>query len=199
MPAFTHSWLEACSECLACGLAQQRQHVVISRGNPEARVMLIGEAPGANEDVAGEPFVGRSGQLLDRLLIEVGFDPLVDVFVTNAVKCRPPDNRKPTTAELLACRPWLDQQINVVNPRWVVLVGATAVRAMLGRKQSMGSLRGQWIALHDRQWMPIFHPSYLLRNPSCEPGKPVSLTRDDLRQVRAQLCQGEPASGEPIP
>ena len=194
---FETSWLAACADCTNCGLAIQRQRVVISRGNPAARVMVIGEAPGASEDEQGLPFVGRSGRVLDGLFTGAGLDPDTDLFITNVVKCRPPENRKPTAAELRACRPWIQKQIEVVDPPLVVLVGATAVKAMLGSKQAMGSLRGVWIEQDGRSWMPIFHPSYLLRNPSRDPGKPVSLTLEDLRQVRDRLCQCEPASGAP--
>ena len=194
---FETAWLAACADCTNCGLATQRQRVVISRGNPAARVMVIGEAPGASEDEQGLPFVGRSGRVLDGLFTSAGLDPDTDLFITNVVNCRPPENRKPTAVELRACLPWIQRQIEVVDPPLVVLVGATAVKAMLGSKQAMGSLRGAWIEQDGRSWMPVFHPSYLLRNPSRDPGKPVSLTLEDLRQVRDRLCQCEPASGAP--
>ena len=196
---FDPAWLERCRHCSNCGLASTRQHVVMSRGNPQARVMVIGEAPGASEDEQGRPFVGRSGQLLDQLLLMAGLDPAADVFISNVVKCRPPNNRKPSALELKACRPWIDDQIARVDPAVVILVGATAVAAMVNSKQPMRGLRGEWIHHNDRLWMPIFHPSYLLRNPSREPGKPVSLTVADLRQVQKWLCQGEPAFGAPLP
>ena len=196
---FSVEWLRACRGCCRCPLSAQRQQVVVSRGNPNAKVMVIGEAPGASEDAQGLPFVGRSGQLLDHLLVEAGLMPDRDLFITNVVKCRPPDNRKPSARELSACRPWIDEQMAVVDPAIVILVGATAVSAMLGRKQAMRSLRGVWIEQEQRTWMPIFHPSYLLRNPSRDPGKPVSLTLEDLRQVRDRLCQCVPASGAPKP
>ena len=198
-PEFDPAWLQACRACSDCDLAVGRQQVVISRGSPAAALMLIGEAPGAQEDERGEPFVGRSGRLLDQLLIQAGFDLARDVFVSNVVKCRPPSNRKPTARELQSCRPWIDHQIAVVNPRVVVLVGATAVAAMLGLKGAMRDRRGVWIDQAERFWMPVFHPSYLLRNPSRDPGKPVDLTLQDLRQVRRRLCQCEPAFGAPIP
>ena len=198
-PEFDPAWLQACRACSDCDLAAGRQQVVISRGSPAAALMLIGEAPGADEDERGEPFVGRSGRLLDQLLIQAGFDLARDVFVSNVVKCRPPNNRKPTARELQSCRPWIDHQIAVVNPRVVVLVGATAVAAMLGLKGAMRDRRGVWIDQAERLWMPVFHPSYLLRNPSRDPGKPVDLTLQDLRQVRRRLCQCEPAFGAPIP
>ena len=181
--------LNDCHNCTDCDLAATRQRVVISRGSPTARLMLIGEAPGAREDASGEPFVGRSGQLLDRLLVETGFDLQCDLYVCNAVKCRPPQNRRPKRSELLACRPWLDLQIASINPEVIVLVGATAVEAILGIKGGMTQLRGEWRRWDGRAVMPIFHPSYLLRNPSSDEGAPIDLTRRDLATVRQQLCE----------
>ena len=148
--------------------------------------MLIGEAPGADEDATGLPFVGRSGQLLDGLLLQAGLD---DVYICNAIKCRPPDNRRPTATELTACRPWLAAQITLVAPELVLLVGATALQGVLGIKGGITSLRGQWRPWQGRWLMPILHPSYLLRNPSERPGSPKALTLDDLRQVRERLAQ----------
>ena len=184
----------ACGACTRCGLSSGRQQVVISRGHHRARLMLIGEAPGATEDWAGEPFVGRSGQLLDQLLAEAGLDPSRDVYLCNVVKCRPPDNRKPRAVELAACRPWLDQQIAWVDPPLIGLLGATALAGVMGVKSGMTQLRGQWLAgegplLGGRLLMPLFHPSYLLRNPSLAEGKPKGLTREDLRGAAERLRQ----------
>jgi uracil-DNA glycosylase family 4 len=137
---------DQCGACQGCPLAQGRQQVVFSRGNPQARLMLIGEAPGAQEDALGQPFVGRSGQLLDQLLAEAGLDSNRDAYICNGVKCRPPENRKPTARELAACRPWLEQQIVLVQPQVLVLVGATALQAVLAIKGPISQLRGQWLA-----------------------------------------------------
>ncbi|MEY4839567.1 MAG: hypothetical protein RLZZ374_475 [Cyanobacteriota bacterium] len=178
---------QQCQACRSCSLALGRQRVVLSRGNPLARLMLIGEAPGAQEDERGQPFVGRSGLLLDQLLAAAGFDSHQDAFIANAVKCRPPGNRKPTTLELAACRPWLQQQIALVQPQVLVLVGATALQAVLGLKGPISQLRGQWQSLGGRACMPIFHPAYLLRNGSIQPGRPRDLTRADLVAVREHL------------
>ena len=185
----TGSNLDACSACMACDLASTRQSVVISRGNPEADLMLIGEAPGAQEDAQGIPFVGRSGRALDQLLREVELDPERDLYICNAIKCRPPNNRRPKKAELASCRSWLDLQLAEVNPRVIVLTGATAVEAILGIKGGMTQLRGQWQSWNQRAVMPIFHPSYLLRNPSKAAGAPLDLTRQDLAAVRRRLCE----------
>ena len=181
--------LRDCEQCTGCDLALTRERVVISRGASTAPLMLIGEAPGAREDALGQPFVGRSGQLLDRLLLEVGLNPESDLYICNAVKCRPPQNRRPKRAELTACRPWLDHQIDQVNPRVIVLLGATAVESLLGIKGGMTQLRGQWLSWDGRDVMPIFHPSYLLRNPSKASDAPTALTRSDLSAVQQRLCE----------
>jgi uracil-DNA glycosylase family 4 len=181
-----------CAACRACGLAAGRTRVVVSRGNPRARLMVIGEGPGAQEDATGQPFVGRAGQLLDQMLASVAIDSNRDAFIANVVKCRPPDNRKPTPAEMAACRPLLEQQIRLVNPSVILLAGATALEGVLGIRGGITRLRGQWHssdaeALQGRRLMPIFHPSYLLRNPSPEQGSPRWLTWQDLQEVRHQL------------
>jgi DNA polymerase len=149
--------------------------------------MVIGEGPGAEEDARGLPFVGRSGQLLDRLLAEAGLDINRDLYIANIVKCRPPDNRRPTAPEMAACRPWLDQQIALVDPALIVLAGATALEGLLGIKGGITRLRGQWRSWGKRELLPVFHPAYLLRHPSREPGKPIDLTLGDLKQVRQRL------------
>ena len=181
--------LRDCEQCTGCDLALTRERVVISRGAATAPLMLIGEAPGAREDALGQPFVGRSGQLLDRLLQDVGLNPESDLYICNAVKCRPPQNRRPKRAELTACRPWLDHQIDQVNPRVIVLLGATAVESLLGIKGGMTQLRGQWLSWDGRDVMPIFHPSYLLRNPSKASDAPTALTLSDLSAVQQRLCE----------
>jgi uracil-DNA glycosylase len=182
----------ACAACRACGLAAGRTQVVVSRGNTQARLMVIGEGPGAQEDASGQPFVGRAGQLLDQMLASVAIDSNRDAFIANVVKCRPPDNRKPTAAEMAACRPWLEQQILLVDPAVILLAGATALEGVLGIKGGITKLRGQWHsseaeALRGRRLMPILHPSYLLRNPSRQQGGPKWLTWHDLQEVRRQL------------
>ena len=180
--------LEAsCLQCQRCDLAKERKHVVVSRGHPSARLMVIGEAPGADEDAQGRPFVGRSGRLLDASLTEVGLDHEDDIYICNLIKCRPPGNRRPTPVELKACRPWLDRQILEVNPEVLLILGATASAALLESRTPISRLRGQWTQWEGRFVMPSFHPSYLLRNPSREPGKPRSLFIADLTQVKDAL------------
>ena len=183
---------EACAACRRCGLAAERQQVVVSRGNPAARLMLIGEGPGAQEDSTGLPFVGRSGQLLDQLLAAAGIDSNRDAYVANVVKCRPPGNRKPTAAEMAACRPLLNRQIALVNPAVILLVGASALEGVLGIRGGITGLRGQWRAseieiLRGRRLMPVLHPSYLFRFNSQAVGSPRALTAADLLDVRRSL------------
>jgi DNA polymerase len=165
-------------------LAVEGTRVVVYRGDPRASVMLIGEAPGAEEDRRGQPFVGRSGQLLDQILHAVDLDPERDVFVTNAVFRRPPENRKPTVEEISWYRPWLLEIVRLVDPKVILLVGGVAVQAVLDEKRGITKIRGQWFDWHGRKVMPIFHPAYLLRNPSRTPGSPKALTWRDVQEVR---------------
>ena len=161
--------------------------IVVSRGNPFAKLMIIGEAPGAKEEEIGEPFVGRSGKLLDKLLQNAGIDINQDVYFCNVVKCRPPKNRRPTKIEIQENLPWLYQQIKLVNPSVIVLVGATALEAILKIKSRISTLRGEWIDWEGKLVMPVFHPSYLLRNPSKEEGKPLSLTKSDFLKIKEKI------------
>jgi len=182
----------ACAACRRCDLADERLQVVVSRGNPAARLMLVGEGPGAQEDASGQPFVGRAGQLLDQLLASAGIDSNRDVYICNVVKCRPPGNRKPTPAEMAACRPWLWRQIEAVDPALILLAGATALEGVLGVKGGITKLRGRWRqntaeGLAGRWLLPVLHPSYLLRHPSSLEGSPKWLTLEDFRDVRRRL------------
>ena len=179
--------MERTNGCGSCDLPVNQPQIVVSRGNPQASLMVIGEAPGAREDELGKPFVGRSGQLLDRLMESVGLDPVVDAYICNVVKCRPPKNRRPTLAEIASYRPWLQQQIELVDPYVIALAGSTAVEAILGIKGGITKLRGQWQHWHGRLLMPLLHPAYLLRNPSPVDGAPIALTRGDLMSIRHRL------------
>jgi DNA polymerase len=140
-----------CGACRRCGLAATRQQVVVGRGNPNARLLLVGEAPGAEEEACGQPFVGRSGRLLEAMLAAAGLDSERDLYIANVIKCRPPGNRKPSRSEIEACRPWLERQIALVRPQLVLLVGATALEALLGIKGGITRLRGQWFHLEASQ------------------------------------------------
>ena len=162
-------------------------NIVVSRGSPFAKLMIVGEAPGAKEEELGEPFVGRSGKLLDKLLQNAGIDISQDVYFCNVVKCRPPQNRRPTKTEIQENLPWLYQQIKLVNPEIIVLVGATALEAILKNKSPISILRGKWINWNGRLVMPVFHPAYLLRNPSKEDGTPMTLTKSDLLKIKEKM------------
>jgi uracil-DNA glycosylase len=178
---------EHCSRCYRCDLGQTRTHAVVSRGNPQAQIMIVGEGPGQQEDEQGLPFVGKSGQLLEKILEAVRLDSTQDVYICNIVKCRPPENRVPTTDEMAACKGYLMEQIRMVDPKIILLTGATAVKGITGIKQGITKIRGQWIEWEGRLCMPIFHPAYLLRNPSREKGSPKWLMWQDIQTVRAKL------------
>ena len=175
------------SACRACRLAEGRTQVVFSRGNPEARLMFVGEAPGADEDRQGLPFVGKAGQLLDRILEAAGIDPN-DVYITNVVKCRPPGNRTPLPDEVKICTQlWLLPEIEIVRPLIIVPLGSVATQFFLGQKVPITRVRGQWFEWNGIKVFPMFHPAYLLRNPSRAPGSPKALTWKDIQEVKRAL------------
>ena len=171
----------------ASDLGNSINKIVVSRGNPFAKLMIIGEAPGAKEEELGKPFVGRSGKLLDKLLQNAGININLDVYFCNVVKCRPPKNRRPTKTEIQENLPWLFQQIKLVNPEIIVLVGATAVEAILENKSPISIIRGKWINWEGRIVIPVFHPSYLLRNQSKDEGTPMSLTKLDFLKIKEKI------------
>jgi len=178
---------KVCLDCKQCALSKTRTNVVFGRGNPKTKIFIIGEGPGHNEDIEGLAFVGRAGKLLDTAFQSVGIDTNRDCYISNIVKCRPPNNRKPQNEEIESCSTWLDQQINLINPKIIVLAGSTAVESYLNIKEPISKIRGKWIERDGRKVMPIFHPSYLLRNPSKEKGKPKWLTWRDLKLVKTEL------------
>jgi uracil-DNA glycosylase len=178
-----------CNRCNRCDLGQTRTHAVVGRGNPTASIMIIGEGPGQNEDETGLPFVGKAGQLLDKILASVHLDTEQDVYICNIVKCRPPNNRAPTPEEMDACKPYLLEQIRLVNPKIILLTGATAVKGILSDKRGITKIRGQWIPWQGYWCMPIFHPAYLLRNPSKDVGSPKWLMWQDIRAVQQKMEQ----------
>ncbi len=163
-------------------------NIVISRGNPSAKLLLVGEAPGPQENIKGKPFVGPAGQLLDKILQAANFDPESDVYITNSVFRMPPGEnganfRKPNDAEIDYYRPFVFEIIRVMNPRVILLTGNVACQSVL-RKTGITSLRGKWVEMDGRWVMPIYHPSYLLRNQSREPGSPKAQMWDDIREAR---------------
>jgi uracil-DNA glycosylase len=176
-----------CQICQRCELGKTRTNAVVGRGSQTAPIMIIGEGPGQNEDEQGLPFVGRSGQLLEKILASVKLTIEKDIYICNVVRCRPPENRVPTPAEVAACKPYLLEQIRLVNPQIILLTGATAVKAITGKKEAISKIRGTWIEWEGRYCMPIFHPAYLLRNPEPTVGKPKWLMWQDIQAVRAKL------------
>lgn len=187
-----------CESCKACELAKTRTNVVFSDGNPStAKIVLIGEAPGETEDLTGTPFVGRAGQLLNEFLEEAGISRENDLYMINTVKCRPPENRVPTDEEKSACRKFLEAQIDIINPKAIILCGATALKAFYptDKKTTISKLRGQWLDINvdgkDYKAMAIFHPSYLLRDHSLKETSPRTLTARDLAEIKATYLSDE--------
>ena len=175
-----------CISCTKCSLSTGRTNVVFGRGNPKARILIIGEGPGQQEDEQALAFVGRAGKMLNKSFLSVGIDTNKDCYVSNIVKCRPPNNRKPKSIEIENCMPWLDSQIELIKPKVIVLAGSTAVQSYLNINQPISKIRGKWITRESIKYMPIFHPSYLLRNSSNEKGKPKWLTIQDLKKVKKE-------------
>ncbi|HYE64633.1 MAG TPA: uracil-DNA glycosylase, partial [Pyrinomonadaceae bacterium] len=151
-------------ECTRCPLNLSRTHVVNSEGSPRARLMFVGEAPGADEDVQARPFVGRAGQLLNKIIEAIGMKR-EDVFIGNVNRCRPPQNRTPTLSEAATCKPFLLREIAVVQPEVIVVLGNTAMKNLLDTKEGITKLRGQFQDYRGIKVMPTFHPAYLLRDP----------------------------------
>ncbi len=173
---------EFIGDCTRCKLAPLRTNLVFGVGDPNAQLMFVGEAPGADEDARGEPFVGRAGQLLTDI-IERGMGlSRSQVYICNVIKCRPPDNRNPEPDEVESCEPFLVRQIELVKPRVIVGLGTFAVQAVLKVKTPISKLRGTWQEVRGVAMMPTFHPAYLLRNPADK-----RLVWADIQQVMAKL------------
>lgn len=158
----------AVANCTRCRLHETRTKTVFARGNPEAELVFVGEGPGEQEDVKGEPFVGAAGKLLDKMITAMGYGR-DEVYICNVVKCRPPQNRKPQADEVTACRPYLVEQLALVRPRVIVALGTTPMQALLRTKDGIMKLRGIWKLYGQIPVMPTFHPAYLLRVPERKP------------------------------
>lgn len=150
--------------CQLCPLRQGCQQVIFGSGNPNSSLLLIGEGPGAQEDLEGIPFVGRAGQLLDKILAAIKLKRS-DVYITNIVKCRPPGNRKPNEEEISTCIPWLKKELDIIKPDFIVLLGATALQAIIDPKGKITKMRGLSIHRDGYHFIPTFHPAALLRDP----------------------------------
>ena len=161
--------------------------LVVGSGNIFGNLVIVGEAPGAQEDLEGKPFVGKSGKFLKNLLGVSGINIYEEVYFCNVIKCRPPRNRKPTPSEISIHKPWLIQQIKLVNPKVVVLAGSTAMKTILEVNKPISQLRGKCFNLKGIEYIPIFHPSYLMRFSQNEINNPYGLTLKDLQNVRNKL------------
>ncbi len=170
-------------DCQRCPLCEKRRNIVFGEGSPEAAVVFVGEGPGDEEDRSGRPFVGRSGELLTKMIEAVGWRR-EDVYICNIVKCRPPGNRNPQLEEVATCRPFLDKQILAIQPRVIVTLGKPAISTLLGRDVAITRARGIWQEWNGFPVMPTFHPAYLLRSYTQKNRQAVW---DDLRAVRARV------------
>jgi DNA polymerase len=185
---------EQVNECRKCSLGSLRTNTVPGEGNPNARIMFVGEAPGADEDAQGRPFVGRAGQLLDKIIEACGLKRS-DVYIGNILKCRPPENRDPRAEEIISCLPYLQRQIEIIEPTIIVALGAHAARTLLNTTKSIGQLRGQFheyytgIGRPPIKLMATYHTAYLLRNYTPENRRRVW---EDMKKVLAEL-------GLPVP
>ena len=170
-------------ECTRCKLHQGRTTLVFGEGNPNANLMFVGEAPGRDEDRQGVPFVGRAGQLLTRIIAAIGLTR-EDVYIANVIKCRPPNNRNPESDEIQTCEPFLFRQVDVIQPRVVVALGAFAIRTLLHTDQAISSVRGQIFDYRGAKLIPTFHPAFLLRSPDRKRD-----VWEDMKKVRALLAE----------
>ena len=185
----TTSWatlMADISQCRRCALREGCQRVVPGEGDPFARIMFIGEGPGADEDRLGRPFVGRAGELLTKMIHAIGMER-TQVYICNVVKCRPPGNRTPTPEEMSACLPYLRAQVALIRPKIIVLLGGTAGRAVLGEGFCVTAQRGIWREMKGVWVMPTYHPSALLRDESLK-----RLAWDDFKKVRDKAREVEP-------
>lgn len=173
---------EECMLCRKCGLCETRTNVVFGVGNPEAEVMLIGEGPGENEDLQGEPFVGRAGKLLDDMLSFVGLSREKNIYIANMVKCRPPKNRDPRPEETEACSRWLKEQIGIIKPKIIVCLGRIAAQAIIDKDFKITRDHGEWYVIDGVKYMGIFHPAALLRDPRRKPE-----TFEDLKMLEMEI------------
>ncbi len=175
---------ERLGDCRRCKLCEGRTNIVFGVGDERARLMFVGEGPGRDEDLQGEPFVGRAGQLLTKIIEAIGLTR-EQVYIANVVRCRPPDNRKPEPDEIAACQPFLRQTMAVVRPAIVVALGSVAVQTLLGTTRGITALRGKFHQAGEYRIMPTFHPAYLLRNPAAkrEVWEDMKLVRDALNTL----------------
>lgn len=182
VPVVIHDSLTALSkaikECRNCPLVRERRQAVPGQGASKARLMFVGEAPGVEEDLQGQPFVGPAGQLLTKMIQAINLQREV-VYITNVVKCRPPENRQPLEDEIKACRDFMEEEIRLVEPEILVALGSCAAQTLIGSKEKISALRGRWLDFHGRRLIATFHPAFLLRNPDAK-----REAWEDLKKVR---------------
>ncbi|MFW6140402.1 MAG: uracil-DNA glycosylase [Acidobacteriota bacterium] len=181
---FISSLEQEVKKCRACSLAKTRKNAVLGEGNIETDLMFVGEGPGRDEDIQGKPFVGKAGQLLTRIIKAMKFER-EDVYITNVIKCRPPENRNPRASEIEKCQRFLLKQIELISPKIIVTLGNVPTRYFLNKTAGITSLRGRFYPYHDIRIMPTFHPSYLVRN---EDNKELKkMVWEDMKKVMAAL------------
>jgi DNA polymerase len=168
-------------DCTACRLSGTRTQVVFGTGNPDADLMFVGEAPGRDEDLQGEPFVGRAGQLLTDIIKAMKLTR-EQVYIANVIKCRPPENRNPEPDELESCRPYIRKQVELIRPKVIVTLGRFSLQSLTGKSYAITAIRGSWLEYEGVKMMPTFHPAYLLRNPGAK--KEVW---SDMKKVMGEL------------
>lgn len=170
-------------DCTRCPLCEHRKSIVFGEGNPDTKVMFIGEGPGAEEDLKGRPFVGKAGQLLDKMVQAMKFER-ESVYIANIVKCRPPRNRDPQTIEIQTCIPFLEAQIQIINPSVIIALGRIAAQTLLKTKDPISYIRGKFVKRNNIEIMPTYHPSYLLRAQDLQPKREAWM---DLKEVMHYL------------
>lgn len=176
---------QKCLNCEKCSLSKTRTNIVFSDGVPNSKLVLVGEAPGFYEDKSGKPFVGKAGQLLDKIFECVGLSRQKDVYIMNTIKCRPPNNRDPEPAEKEACREFMDAQLNILKPKIILICGNVALKSLLDLPYGITRARGNWFdGPYGAKMMPIYHPSYLLRNDSREVGSPKWQMWQDIKEIK---------------
>lgn len=178
---------EECASCQRCCLADHRNHVVFGTGNPQAKVLVVGEAPGEKEDLSGEPFVGRGGKLLDELLHVIDLSRHQNIYIANMVKCRPPNNRDPLTTERRSCMGFLERQIALIQPKIIVCVGRVAACSLIDKDFKITEEHGQFYHKEGIEMVGLFHPAAILRNPHYKP-----LTFLDLKALQKKIQEISP-------
>lgn len=182
LPQSVEKLQELVQNCHLCNLCKTRTNTVFGEGNLDSPIVFVGEAPGETEDNSGRPFVGRAGALLTKMIENVLHVERSDLYITNIIKCRPPNNATPSHSEVLECKPYLEKQLQIIQPKLVVALGATAFSSLTGQNLAISKVRGELIDMNDYMLLATYHPSYLLRNPSMK-----KQSHDDLLKIKSFL------------